>query len=190
METETGIKNMISLAEEDMKSRVEKLQKEFSTLRTGRANPQILDNVKVEYFGVLVPIKQVAAVMVPEARILEIRPWDITTLEAIDKALQKSDLGVTPANDGKVIRLAMPAMSEDRRRDMVKMIKKMAEDSKVAVRGARREAIEKFKKAQKAKEISEDELARLEQSTQKMTDSHTARIDEILAVKEREILTV
>lgn len=190
MEAEIGARQLLERTEEGMKEKIEKMKKEFGALRTGRANPQVLESVKVEYYGVPVPLKQVAAVMVPEARTLEVRPWDISTLEEIDKALKKADLGAAPVNDGKVIRITLPQMTEDRRKNMVKMIKKIAEDYKVGLRNDRREAIEKLKKAEKSKEISEDELARLEQSAQKMTDTYVQKIDEALSVKEQEILTV
>jgi len=190
METEIGVQRLLSKTEEGMKDRVLKIQKEFGSLRTGRANPQILDNVKVEYYGVPVPLKQVAAIMVPEPRTLEVRPWDMTALEAIDKALKKADLGASPVNDGKVVRVSLPQMTQDRRQNMAKIVKKMAEDYKIGIRNDRRDAIEKLKKAQKSKEISEDDLERLEQSVQKITDLHIGKIEETLAVKEKEILTV
>jgi len=173
-----------------MKEKISKLDKEFGSLRTGRANPQILEGIKVEYFGVSVPLKQVAAVMVPEPRTLEIRPWDITVLPEIDKALKKADLGASPVNDGKVIRVSLPAMTEDRRKNMVKIIGKMAEDSKVGVRTERRDAMEKIKKSQKLGEITEDDLTRLEQTTQKLTDTYIKKVEVIAATKEKEIMTV
>lgn len=190
METEIGVQQLISKAEAGMKDRVEKIKREFGTLRTGRANPQILDGIKVEYYGVPVPLKQVAAVMVPEPRTLEVRPWDMTALEAIDKALKKADLGAAPVNDGKVVRVSLPQMTQDRRQNMVKIIKRMAEEYKIGIRNDRREVIEKLKKAQKSKEISEDDLERFEQSVQKITDLYVGKIDETLAAKEKEILTV
>lgn len=190
METEIGVQQLLSKTEAEMNDRVEKIKKEFDTLRTGRANPQILDGIKVEYYGVPVPLKQVAAVMVPEPRTLEVRPWDMTALEAIDKALKKADLGASPVNDGKVVRVSLPQMTQDRRQNMVKMVKKIAEEYKIGIRNGRREVIEKLKKAQKSKEISEDDMERLEQSVQKITNRYVGKIDETLAAKEKEILTV
>ncbi|MFH1619136.1 MAG: ribosome recycling factor [bacterium] len=190
MEAETGVNQLISKVESGMQERVEKLRRELGSLRTGRANPQILDSVKVEYYGVPVPLKQVAAVTVPEPRTLEVRPWDITTLQDIYKAVMKTDLGASPVNDGKVVRISLPQMTEDRRKNMVKTIRKMGEDYKVSIRSDRRDALEKIKKAQKAGEITEDDMTRLEQTLQKLTNVWVNKIDDILSAKEKEILTV
>jgi ribosome recycling factor len=173
-----------------MKDRLAKLAKDFSVLRTGRANPLILESVKVEYYGQQVPLKQVAAVSVPEARIMEIRPWDPTALGEIEKAIQKADLGAMPQNDGKMLRLTMPSMTEERRKDMVKVIKKMGEEFRVAVRNDRHEALDKIKKAEKAKEITQDELKGLEARIQKATDSFVKQIDDAVVAKEKEITTI
>lgn len=176
--------------EESMKERMAKLAKEFSVLRTGRANPMVLESIMVEYYGQKVPLKQVAAVSVPEARILEIRPWDPTALVEIEKALQKADVGAPPQNDGKAVRINLPALTEDRRKDMVKMVKKIGEEYRVAVRTDRHEALDKIKKAEKAKEISQDDVKGLEVKIQKITDHYVKLVDESVAGKEKEITTI
>lgn len=180
----------LAKVEDEMKSRLERFRADLASVRTGRANPQILDPVKVEYFGQLLPLKQVAAVTVPEARVLEIRPWDPTALEAIEKAIQKSDLGIPPRNDGKAVRLQMPTMTEERRREVVRLLGKTAEEARVALRNDRRDAIDRLKKAERAKDISEDERERREEDIQKLTDAYIRRVDEALAQKEREVTTV
>lgn len=182
--------DVLPKTEELMKGRLEKFRQELSGVRTGRANPQILDAIKVESYGTMMPLKQVAAISVPEARTLEIRPWDPSTLEAIEKALNKSDLGVPPQNDGKMIRLQMPTMTEERRRDLVKVLGKTAEEARVAMRNERRDALEKLKKSEKAKEISEDEKKRQEHSVQQLTDRFIKQVDEALAQKEKEVTTI
>jgi len=185
-----AINSVLSKMEESMKQRLAKLAKEFSILRTGRANPMILEAVKVEYYGQLVPLKQVAAVSVPEARVMEIRPWDPSARPEIDKALQKADLGAQPQNDGKLIRLALPSLSEERRRDLVKVVKRMAEEFRVALRNDRHETLDKIKKAEKAKEIGQDDARALEARIQRITDSYVKQVDEQVAQKEKEITTV
>lgn len=176
--------------EEQMKARLEKFRAELAGVRTGRANPQLLDSIRVEYFGQSVPLKQVAAVSVPEARTLELRPWDPTVLEAMEKALQKSDLGVPPQNDGKALRLQLPAMTEERRREIVKLVGRMAEEARVGLRNGRRDAIEGLKKAEKAKQLSEDQRKRAEEAVQKLTDGFVRQVDEVLAQKEKEITSL
>ncbi|MDD5657156.1 MAG: ribosome recycling factor [Elusimicrobia bacterium] len=185
-----AVNAVISKMEEAMKERLARLGRDFGVLRTGRANPMLLENVKVEYYGQLVPLKQVAAISVPEARTLEIRPWDLSALKEIEKAMSKADLGATPVNDGKMIRLNMPAMNEERRRELVKVVKRLGEESKVGLRTDRHDALEKLKRAQKAKELSEDELEVLEGKVQKAVDAWSRRIDEAVAAKEKEITTV
>ena len=180
----------LSHMEAAMKERMSKLGKDFSIMRTGRANPLILDGIKVEYYGQLVPMKQVAAVSVPEARVLEIRPWDPTALGEIEKAIQKADLGAMPQSDGKMLRLTMPSMTEERRKDMVKLLKKMGEEYRVAVRADRHEALDKVKKAEKAKETTQDELKGLEGRIQKATDAFVKQIDDAVVAKEKEITTI
>lgn len=181
---------LIAQTESLMKDRLEKFRADLAGVRTGRANPQILDNVKIEYYGQQVPLKQIAAITVPEGRTLEVRPWDPSSLEAIDKALQKSDIGVPPRNDGAAIRLQMPTMTEDRRKDLVRSLSRAAEEARVAMRTERRDAIEKAKKAEKDKRLAEDERKRLEEGIQKLTDSYIRRIDEVLAQKEKEIVSI
>ena len=181
---------VIAKMEEAMKDRLAKLGKDMSNMRTGRANPMMLESVKVEAYGSLVPLKQVAAVSVPEARTLEIRPWDPSTLQDLEKALQKADIGAMPQNDGKMLRISLPMMTEDRRKDLVKGLKKLGEEFKIAVRNERQDALNKVKKSFQAKEITEDALRLFETRIQKITDSFTKQIDDALVVKEKEILTV
>ena len=181
---------VMSQMEAAMKERMARMQKEMSVMRTGRANPMMLESVKVEAYGSLVPLKQVAAVSVPEARTLEIRPWDPSTLQDIEKALQKAEVGAMPQNDGKMLRISLPMMTEDRRRDLVKLVKKLGEEFRVAVRNDRQDGLNKLKKSFQAKEITEDDLRGLETRIQKLTDSFTKQIDDQVAVKEKEILTI
>jgi ribosome recycling factor len=185
-----AINAVLNQMEDAMKQRLQRLAKEYSTLRTGRANPQLLETVKVEYYGQQVPLKQVAAVSVPEARVMEIRPWDPTVLGDLEKALQKADIGAMPQSDGKMLRISLPAMTEDRRKDLVKVAKRMGEEQRVAIRTDRHEALEKLKKAEKAKEISQDEVRGLEARIQKTTDLYVAKVDAEAAAKEKEITTV
>ena len=185
-----AINGVVGRMEEAMKERMARLGRDFSALRTGRANPMLLEGVKVEYYGQLVPLKQIAAVSVPEARVLEIRPWDPSVLKELEKALSKADLGSQPQNDGKLIRISLPPMNEERRKELVKVVKRMGEESKVALRGDRHEALERLKKAEKAKEISQDELKVLEAKVQKTIDLFSKQIDESTASKEKEITTV
>ncbi len=185
-----AVSAVVQKMEESMKERLSKLAKDYSVLRTGRANPQVLEGVKVEYYGQLVPLKQVAAVTVPEARVMEVRPWDPTALGEIEKALQKMDVGAQPQNDGKMIRLTMPTMTEERRRDMVKVIKKMGEEFRVAVRSERHDALDKIKKAQKAKELTEDDVKALETRIQKTTDAYVKQVDDAVAAKEKEVTSI
>ena len=181
---------VLSQMETAMKERLTRMGKEFSVMRTGRANPMMLESVKVEAYGSLVPLKQVAAVSVPEARTLEIRPWDPSTLQDIEKALQKADIGAMPQNDGKMIRISLPMMTEDRRKDLVKTVKKVGEEFKGGVRTERQEGLNKIKKSFQSKEITEDDLRALEQKVQKLTDSFTKQIDDSIVMKEKEITTI
>ena len=184
------VNSVIAKMEESMKGRLSKLARDFSVLRTGRANPLILESVKVEYYGQEVPLKQVAAVSVPEARVMEIRPWDPSALADIEKALQKADLGAQPQNDGKLVRLTLPAMSEERRKEMAKIVRRMGEEFRVAVRNDRHEALGKIKQAEKAKEVTQDDVKSLEARIQKVTDSCVNQVDEAVAQKEKEIATI
>lgn len=183
-------KTILSHVESQMQKTVDKMKTDFSSLRTGRASAAILENIKVEYYGSLTPLNQVGAIAAPEPRMLEIRPWDKSAIQAIERAIQKSDLGLNPNNDGTVIRLQIPALTEERRRDLIKVMRKMAEEYRVTVRNERRDAVEQLKKSEKAKEVSEDERKVGEQDIQKVTDSFVKKIDDILAAKERDILEV
>lgn len=180
----------IAKMDEAMKERLSKMGKDLANMRTGRANPMMLESVKVEAYGTLVPLKQVAAVSVPEARTLEIRPWDPSTLTDIEKALQKADVGAMPQSDGKMLRINLPMMTQDRRKDLVKSLKKIGEEFKIAVRNERQDALNKVKRSFQSKEITEDDLRGLEARIQKSTDSFTKQIDDAVAAKEKEILTV
>lgn len=164
------------------------LKREVAGIRTGRASAAILDSIKVDYYGTLTPVSQVATIAVPESRLITILPWDIKMMPVIEKAIQSSDIGITPANDGKVIRLMLPPLSEERRKEIAKMVKKMGEDNKVAMRNVRREAMEHSKKRLKSKEMSEDDEHKLENRIQKLTDGFITTIASVIAAKEKEIL--
>ena len=176
--------------ESKMNKTVEVFKQNLSEVRAGRANPAILNKISVEYYGTPTPINQVAGISVPEARLIMIQPWDASILKDIEKAILASDIGINPNNDGKVIRLSFPELTEERRKELVKDIKKMAEESKVAVRAIRRDGIDKAKAMQKNSEITEDDLRSAEDTIQKMTDKKIEEIDKILADKEKEILIV
>ena len=176
--------------EEKMNKTISVLQENFAEVRAGRANPAILNKIRVDYYGTPTPINQVAGVSVPEARLIVIQPWDASLLKEIEKEIIKSEIGINPNNDGKVIRLAFPELTEERRKELVKEIKKTAEESKVSIRSVRREGIDEAKKAQKDSEITEDELKSAEDQIQKLTDAKIAEIDKILAEKEKEIMSV
>ena len=158
--------------------------------RAGRANPAILNKIRVDYYGTPTPINQVAGISVPEARLIVIQPWDISLLKEIEKEILKAEIGINPNNDGKVIRLVFPELNEERRKELVKEVKKMAEDSKVSIRSIRREAMDEAKKLQKDNQMTEDELKGAEEKIQKLTDNKIAEIDKILAEKEKEIMSV
>lgn len=176
--------------EEKMKKSVSNLNSELLTIRAGRANPHVLDKVTVEYYGAEVPINQVASVSTPEARIIAISPFDSTILKEIEKAINMSDIGINPNNDGKVIRLIFPELTEERRKELAKDVKKKGEDSKVAIRNIRRDAMDAVKKAEKANEITEDTLKNLEEEIQKLTDSNIAEIDKLVESKNKEIMSI
>ena len=176
--------------ESKMNKTIEVLKQNFSEVRAGRANPAILNRISVEYYGTPTPINQVAGISVPEARLIMIQPWDASILKDIEKAILASDIGINPNNDGKVIRLAFPELTEERRKELVKDIKKTAEEAKVAVRAIRRDGIDKAKAMQKNSEITEDDLRGAEDTIQKLTDKKIEEIDKVLADKEKEILTV
>ena len=176
--------------EDKMKKTLVSLGKDYAGLRAGRANPAVLDRLRVEYYGTPTKINEVAAVSVPEPRMLMIQPWDASVLKEIEKAILASDIGINPTNDGKVIRLTFPQPTEERRRELAKDAKKFGEEAKVAVRNVRRDALDKFKKQEKAKEITEDELKGIETDIQKMTDKYIAEIDKMVGEKEKEIMAV
>ncbi len=181
---------VIEQAKEKMGKTIASLQRELLTLRAGRANASVLDRIAVDYYGTPTPIPQVANISSPEARMLVISPWDPSMIPAIEKAIQKSDLGINPSNDGKIIRLIFPELSEERRKDLVKTVKKKGEDSKVAIRSIRRDANEQLKKLKKDSEITEDDQKGYEDDIQKLTDEKIKEIDGILADKEKEIMEV
>lgn len=176
--------------EERMEKTISVYSGKLSEVRAGRANPAILNKVKIDYYGTPTPINQVAGVSVPEARMIVIQPWDISILKEIEKAILSSDIGINPNNDGKVIRLAFPELTEERRKELVKDIRKMAEEAKVAVRAVRRDGIDEFKAKQKNSEITEDELKIAENDIQKITDKKIEEIDTILEKKEKEVMSV
>lgn len=175
-------------ASKKMDKAIAAFEKELTRVRTGRATPALLDGLTVDYYGTQMPINQVASISVPESRQLVIQPWDANVLPELEKAILKSELGLTPNNDGKVIRVSIPPLTEERRKELVKLVNKMAEESRVAVRNVRRDYMEKFKKMKKDKEISEDEMFKLQDELQKITDSHIEKIDDIRSEKEKEIM--
>ena len=175
---------------EKMEKTISVYNEKLSEVRAGRANPAILNKIKIDYYGTPTPINQVAGVSVPEARLIVIQPWDISVLKEIEKAILASDIGINPNNDGKVIRLAFPELTEERRKEIVKDIKKMAEEAKVAVRAIRRDGIDEFKKEQKEGIITEDELKQSENEIQKITDKNIEGIDKILEAKEKEVMSI
>ena len=176
--------------DEKMSKSVDALDSEYATIRAGRANPHILDKLKVDYYGTPTPFQQVANISVPEARMIQIQPWESSLIKEIEKAILNSDLGLTPNNDGKVVRLIFPELTEERRKELVKDVKKKAENAKVAVRNIRRDANDALKKMNKDSEISEDELKQLEAEIQKLTDKYVAEIDKAMDSKSNEIMTV
>ena len=178
----------LKIYEEKMNKSISVLESDLSTLRAGRANPAMLNKISVEYYGVPTPLAQIGNLSVPDPRTLLIQPWDATILGDIEKAILKSDLGITPANDGKAIRLSFPPLTEERRKELAKSIRAKCEDSKVAIRSIRRDAIETFKKAQKNSEITEDDLKGIEKDVQNLTDKFIKLIDDIQAKKEKEIM--
>lgn len=176
--------------EDKMKKSIDALEEEFSTIRAGRANPHILDKIKVDYYGTPTGLQQVANISVPEARMIQIQPWESSLIKDIEKAILISDLGITPNNDGKVIRLVFPELTEDRRKELAKDVKKKGDNAKVAIRNVRRDANDAFKKQNKAGEISDDELKNFEDEVQKLTDKYVNAIDKAIDDKTKEILTV
>ena len=179
----------LNIYEEKMKKTMNNLSEEYGGIRAGRANPHVLDKLRVDYYGTPTPIQQVANVNVPEPRMIQIQPWEASMVKVIEKAIMTSDLGINPTNDGKVIRLVFPELTEERRKDLVKDIKKKAEEAKVAVRNIRRDGNDAFKKLAK-EEVSEDEIKDLQEQLQKMTDKYVKDIDGLMESKSKEIMTV
>lgn len=184
------INDILNDSEDRMKKTIEHLQSDFASLRAGRANPAMLDRIMVNYYGQPTPINQMANINAPEARLLVIQPWDKSGIADIEKAILKSDLGITPSNDGNVIRIVIPQLTEERRKDLVKVVRKRAEDAKVAIRNLRREANDLIKSSEKDKLISEDESKKGLDSAQKVTDKYIKDIDLVLQAKEKEIMEV
>ena len=180
----------IKVYEEKMEKTISVFKENLAEIRAGRANPAILNKIMVDYYGVPTPINQVAGISVPEARLIVIQPWDLNLLKEIEKEILKADIGINPNNDGKVIRLAFPELNEERRKELVKEIKKIAEEAKVAIRSIRRDGIDEAKAKQKNSEITEDELKSAETEIQKITDKNIEEIDKILANKENEIMSI
>lgn len=184
------MQELIKNTEEKMNKTVAVLERDYKSIRAGRANASVLDRITVDYYGAPTPIEQMAAVSVPEPRVLMISPWDATTLKAIEKAILISDIGINPQNDGRVIRLSFPPLTEERRKEIVKEVKKFAEDSKVAIRNTRRDAIEKLKGLKKANSVTEDDVANGEKKIQNLTDKYCKEVDDLAGIKEKEILEI
>ena len=181
---------LMDYTKEKMEKSVAALDREYKSIRAGRANVSVLDRVTVDYYGVPTPIQQMAAVSVPEARVLMIQPWDATTLKAIEKAILTSDIGINPNNDGRVIRLAFPQLTEERRKEITKDVHKKAEEGKVAIRNLRRDSIDKLKTLKKANEITEDDEANGEKKIQTLTDKYCKQIDDLAVEKEKEVMAI
>lgn len=182
------MQELLKNTEEKMEKSIAALEREYKSIRAGRANASVLDRITVDYYGVPTPIQQMAAISIPEARILMIQPWDISTLKEIEKAILTSEIGINPQNDGKVIRLNFPPLTEERRKEIVKEVKKKSEDAKVALRNQRRDALDKLKALKKASNITEDEESDGEKKIQKLTDKFCKESDEICSAKEKEIM--
>jgi ribosome recycling factor len=184
------IETLLFDAEERMEKALGALERDFGKLRTGRATTSLVDNIKVDYYGTMTPINQLASVAVPDSRTVTIQPWDRNAFSPVEKAIQKSDLGLTPMNDGRLIRITVPPLTEERRKDLTKVSKKYTEDCKVAIRNIRRDAIEKLKKQQKNSEITEDDYKIAEKDIQKLTDDFIKEIDRITEKKEKELTEI
>ncbi|MGI6587771.1 MAG: ribosome recycling factor [Peptococcia bacterium] len=183
-------KDVFMEAEDKMKKTIEVLRKEFSTMRAGRANPALLENIKVEYYGTLTPINQLANISAPEPRLLTVQPWDKSVLAEVEKAILKSDLGLNPSNDGNILRITIPQLTQERREELVKAVKKKTEEAKVGIRNIRREANDNIKRREKDKGISEDITKKGQEQIQKITDKYIEETERILAAKENEIMEV
>ncbi|MDW7644638.1 MAG: ribosome recycling factor [Desulfuromonadales bacterium] len=183
-------KDVLDNTRQNMDKALDNLKREFSRVRTGRANVSLLDEVRVNYYGTPTPLNQVGTLTVPEPRLITIQPWEKQLIPEIEKAIFKADLGLNPSSDGQLVRIAIPPLTEDRRKEMVKQVRRMGEDAKVAVRNVRRDANETLKKLEKDKEISEDDLKRAEKEVQDITDAHIKKIDETVTHKETEIMEI
>ena len=184
------MQQLLKNTEEKMEKTIAALERDYKSVRAGRANVAVLDRITVDYYGVPTPIQQMAAVSTPEPRVLMIQPWDASSMKDIEKAILTSDIGINPQNDGRVIRLSFPPLTEERRKEIVKDVKKLAEDNKVAIRNTRRDALEKLKSLKKANTITEDDVANGEKKIQNLTDKFCKEIDELAAIKEKEILEI
>lgn len=184
------LNDIISLADEKMNKTIGVLKRDLASMKAGRANPSMLDRIEIEYYGSMAPINQLANVSIPEPRIILIQPYDKSSLKNIEKAILKSDLGINPSNDGSAIRLIVPELTEETRKVIVKKVKKAGEDSKIAIRGVRRDCNDKIKALKKNEDLPEDELKKAEDTIQKTTDSHIKNIDKIIELKEKEVLSV
>lgn len=175
---------------EKMEKSVENLQSNMHAVRAGRANPHVLDRITVEYYGTETPLNQLANIQVPEARMITITPWDASCLKGIEKAILTSDIGINPSNDGKMIRLVFPTLTEERRKDLVKQVMKYGEEAKVAIRNIRRDALDKFKSLHKSKEISDDDIRTVEEQVQKLTDKFVAQVEKVVQAKEKDLMEI
>lgn len=182
------VQEIIKSARVRMNKSIQALETEFATIRTSRATPALVENIKVEYYGSQLPLKQIASITIPEARMIVIQPWDPNALSEIEKSILKSELGVTPNNDGKIIRIVLPPLTEERRQEVVKLVKKLAEEAKIAIRNIRRDANEEVRKLEKDSEITEDDRYRAEEEIQKLTDEFIEKVEKVLDIKEKEIL--
>ena len=183
-------KDLVIKSEETMRKSINFLKEDLASIRAGKANPKLVDKIQVSYYGTMTPLNQIANISVPEPRAILIQPWDASALREIEKAILVSDLGLNPSNDGKTIRLMIPILTEERRKDLLKVVKKEIENSKIAVRNIRRDAIDEIKKLEKQSEISKDDLKRAEEEMQKLTDRYISIVDDIYKEKEKEILEV
>jgi ribosome recycling factor len=183
-------KDLVLKSEESMRKSMNFLKEDLASIRAGKANPKLVDKIQVSYYGTMTPLNQIANISVPEPRAILIQPWDASALRDIEKAILVSDLGINPSNDGKTIRLMIPILTEERRKDLLKVVKKEIENSKIAVRNIRRDAIDEIKKLEKQSEISKDDLKRAEEEMQKLTDRYISIVDDIYKEKEKEILEV
>lgn len=183
-------KDLVMKSEETMRKSVGFLKEELGTIRAGKANPKLVDKIQVSYYGTMTPLNQIANISVPEPRSILIQPWDSSVLREVEKAILTSDLGINPTNDGKIIRLVIPVLTEERRKDLLKVVKKEIENSKIAIRNIRRDTIDEIKKLEKQSEITKDDLKRAEEEMQKLTDRYISIVDDIYKEKEKEILEV